>query len=187
MKIGYLRVSTKDQCEDRQIDALRPICDELHIEKLSAAAKMRPVYEKVLSELKPGDVFVVWDLDRAWRSAMDALVELHELRQRGVEIQIASMNIDTSTPIGKLLFTFISGLAEFERDTLRQRTKQGLEAARKRGKQIGRPQKLSNREVLRARQKLENDEANIEELAALHDVHPWTLRRRLNELETEDS
>ena len=183
MKIGYLRVSTKDQCEDRQVDALRPICDELHIEKLSATAKTRPIYEDVLAKLQPGDVFVVWDLDRAWRSAMDALVELHELRQRGVEIQIASMNIDTGTPIGKLLFTFISGLAEFERDTLRQRTKQGLEAARKRGKRIGRPPKISDRQIRRAQQMLENGEASIDELAALHGVHPWTLRRRIAELD----
>lgn len=180
MKIGYLRVSTKDQCEDRQIDALRPICDELHVEKLSASAKTRPVYEEVLASLKPGDVFVVWDLDRAWRSAMDALVELHELRQRGVEIQIASMGIDTGTPIGKLLFTFISGLAEFERDTLRQRTKQGLEAARKRGKRIGRPPKISDQQIRLAQQKLVNGEASIDELAALHGIHPWTLRRRIN-------
>lgn len=186
MKIGYLRVSTKDQCEDRQFDALKPICDELHVEKLSSAAKVRPVYEMVIKKLKPGDVFVVWDLDRAWRSAKDALVELDRLRERDIEIQIASQSIDTSTPYGKLLYTFISGLAEFERAQLSERTKQGLEAARRRGKRIGRPPKVSNRQIRAAQQKLALNQATIDELAALNGIHPWTLRRRIAELEAED-
>lgn len=187
MKIGYLRVSTKDQCEDRQTDALRPICDELHVEKLSSVARVRPVYEHVIGRLNPGDTFVVWDLDRAWRSAKDALNQLHDLRQRGIEVQIASMNIDTGTPIGKLMFTFISGLAEFERELHVQRTKQGLEATRRRGTRIGRPPKISNRQVRHARQKLALNEATIDELAALNGVHPWTLRRRLAELNEENA
>lgn len=187
MKIGYLRVSTKDQCEVRQRDALLPICDELHVEKLSSVAKVRPVYERVVANLKPGDTFVVWDLDRAWRSAKDALNELHNMRARGVEVQIASMNLDTTTPIGKLMFTFISGLAEFERDLHVTRTKQGLDAARKRGKRIGRPPKVTDRQIRLAQQKLASGSATIDELAALNGVHPWTLRRRISELEEENA
>lgn len=187
MKIGYLRVSTKDQCEDRQRDALLPICDELRVEKLSSVAKVRPVYERVVASLEPGDTFVVWDLDRAWRSAKDALNELHNMRARGVEVQIASMNLDTATPIGKLMFTFISGLAEFERDLHVTRTKQGLDAARKRGKRIGRPPKVSNRQIRAAQQKLALGSATIDELAALNGVHPWTLRRRIAELEQDNT
>lgn len=183
MKIGYLRVSTKDQCEDRQVDALRPICDALHIEKLSATAKQRPIYEDVLARLGPGDVFVVWDLDRAWRSAKDALIELDRLRGRGVIIQIASLSLDTATPHGKLLYTFISGLAEFERALLSERTKQGLEAARRRGKRIGRPPKISKAQIRAAQRTLAKNEATIAELAARNGVHPWTLRRRIAELE----
>jgi DNA invertase Pin-like site-specific DNA recombinase len=186
MKIGYLRVSTKDQCENRQVDALRPICDELHIEKLSSVAQSRPVYEHVVAKLRPGDTFVVWDLDRAWRSAKDALNQLHDMRERGIEVQIASMSIDTGTPIGKLMFTFISGLAEFERDLHIARTKQGLEATRKRGTRIGRPPKVSNRQIRAAQLKLAAGEASISELAALNDVHPWTLRRRIAELDASD-
>lgn len=154
MKVGYLRVSTKDQCEDRQHDALRPICDQLHVEKLSSVAKLRPVYEHVVANLKPGDTFVVWDLDRAWRSAKDALNELHNMRARGIEVQIASMSLDTGTPIGKLMFTFISGLAEFERELHITRTREGLQAARKSCKRIGRPPKISNRQIQAARKKL---------------------------------
>ena len=118
MKVGYLRVSTKDQCEDRQIDALRPICDELHVEKLSALAPVRPVYEAVIARLKPGDTFVILDLDRAYRSAKDALNELDRLHARGIDIQIANLNVDTATPFGKVIYTIISALAEFERAML---------------------------------------------------------------------
>ena len=82
-------------------------------------------------------MIVVWDLDRAWRSAKDALNELHNMRARGIEVQIASMSLDTGTPIGKLMFTFISGLAEFERELHITRTREGLQAARKRGTRDG--------------------------------------------------
>ena len=183
MKIGYLRVSTKDQVEHRQFDALRPICDEMHVEKLSAIAKHRPVYEKVKRRLKSGDTFVVWDLDRAWRSAKDALNELHRMRKRGIEVQIASMSLDTGTPIGKLMFTFISGLAEFERDLHVARTKEGMAAARKRGAKIGRPQKIDDRALRSAYIHYKTGQAKLGELAALHGVHPWTLRRRFVALE----
>ena len=185
MKIGYLRVSTKDQCEDRQADALRPICDELYVEKLSALAPVRPVYERVIARLKPGDTFVILDLDRAYRSAKDALNELDRLHARGVDIQIANLNVDTATPFGKVIYTIISALAEFERAMLSDRTKQGLEAARRRGKRIGRPPKISNRKVRLAQQRLAAGEATIDELAALNNVHPWTLRRRMAELEPD--
>ena len=186
MKIGYLRVSTQDQCADRQIDALRPICDELYIERVSATARARPVYEAVIGALQAGDTFVILDLDRAFRSAKDALNELDDLRGRGVEIQIANMALDTGTPIGKLLFTFISGLAEFERDLLSQRTKEGLDAARKRGKRIGRPPKLSTQQLRAAQATLAKGKGTIKDIAAHYGVHPWTLRRRIGELSTKE-
>ncbi len=182
MKIGYLRVSTEEQKPDRQIDALTPICDELHIEKLSAIAKKRPVYEKIIGSLRSGDVFVIWDLDRAFRSAKDALNELDNLRERGIEIQIASIHIDTSTPHGMLIYTFISGLAEFERRLLSERTKQGLAAARKRGQRLGPPPKMSDAQIRSAMRKIETKEASVGEMAALNGVHPSTITRSIKRL-----
>lgn len=186
MKIGYLRVSTEEQKPDRQIDALTPICDELYVEKLSAVAKRRPVYEKIINSLNSGDIFVIWDLDRAYRSAKDALNELDNLRERGIEIQIASLHIDTSTPHGMLIYTFVSGLAEFERRLLSERTKQGLAAARKRGQRLGPPLKMTNAQVLAAKQKIEAKEASVAEMAALNDVHPSTIVRSIKRLEIND-
>ena len=151
----------------------------MYIEKLSATAKKRPVYEEVISSLGPGDAFVIWDLDRAYRSAKDALIQLDHLRGRGIEIQIASLNLDTSTPHGKLIYTVISGLAEFERHQLSERTKQGLEAARKRGKRLGRPPKLSPDQLRFARDALDTGVSTTAELAGGFGVSPWTLTRSL--------
>lgn len=186
MKIGYLRVSTEEQKPDRQVDALEPICDELHIEKLSAVAKKRPVYEAVVANMNAGDIFVIWDLDRAYRSAKDALVQLDLLRERGIEIQIASLHVDTATPHGKLIYTIIGALAEFERDLLSQRTKEGLAAAKRRGQRLGPPRKVSDRQLLAAKQKIDAGEATVTEIAALHDVHPWTIYRGLKRLNGVD-
>lgn len=179
MKIGYLRVSTEEQCIDRQIDALSPICDEFCVERLSAVARERPVYRALIARLAAGDALVILDLDRAFRSAKDALTELDALTDRGISIQIVSMQIDTATPHGKLLFTFISGLAEFERDLLSQRTKQGLEAARKRGVRLGRRPKMTDGEVRDAKTRLACEGATIAEVASEYGVHPWTLTRSI--------
>ena len=188
LKIGYLRVSTEEQKPDRQIDALAPICDELHIEKLSAVAKSRPVYEEVIQKLKSGDIFVIWDLDRAYRSAKDALIELDLLRERGIEIQIASLQIDTATPYGKLIYTFISGLAEFERNLLSERTKQGLESAKRNGVILGRRPKMTIRQIRNAKKKLDQGNTKLKDVAKQYKVHPWTLVRSIRRLDaTQES
>lgn len=179
MKLGYLRVSTEEQKPDRQIDALKPLCDELHIETVSAIAKRRPVFENVLRRLKAGDTLVVWDLDRAFRSTVDAITNAELLRERGVNFHIVTLGVDTSTADGKLVYTFIAAMAEHERNRLSERTKQGLAAARKRGKILGRPRKLTPAQIRSAAFKIQNKEARLEELAALYDVHPDTLARNV--------
>ena len=183
MKLGYLRVSTEEQRPDRQIDGMRPLCDELHIETCSAVANKRPVFDHILNKLKKGDTLVVWDVDRAFRSTVDAICHAEKLRERGIEFRIVGLGVDTSTADGMLVYTVVAALAEHERKRLSERTKQGLEAARRRGKRIGRPRKLTPRQLRVAQQKLINKEASVAELAALNGVHPWTLRRRITELE----
>lgn len=180
-KIGYLRVSTHEQRPDRQIDGLTALCDELHVETLSATSPRRPIYNKVIRRLTEGDMLVVWDLDRAYRSVIDALTEAEKLRARGVHFRIANLDIDTSTPAGIFVYTMLSALAEFERRTLSQRTKEGLAAARRRGVRIGRPQKLTARQLKDARCRLDAGSDTVKTLAAEYDVAPWTLNRCLKE------
>lgn len=124
-KIGYLRVSTEEQRPDRQIDGRRTECDELHIETLSAVSKKRPIYEAVIEKLRPGDMLVVWDLDRAYRSARDALNEFSALDQRGVSFRAVNFPIDARTAEGYYCFTVMSANNELERRILSRRTKEG--------------------------------------------------------------
>lgn len=177
-KIGYLRVSTADQNPGRQADGLRDLCDELHVETVSAVGRKRPVYERVVQRLAPGDVLVIWDLDRAYRSAKDALSELDRLTQRGVHFHIARLAIDTTTPTGRFLYTVMGGLAEFERLTLSQRTREGLMAARRRGVRLGRPPKLDPDQIAAARARRGNGET-IRRIAGSLGVAPWTVTRSL--------
>ena len=174
-----MRVSTSEQRPDRQIDGLTGYCDELHLETLSATSRRRPIYAQVIRRLRRGDVFVIWDLDRAYRSTRDALNEIDKLNKRGIGIHIASMSIDTTSPFGKLLYIFISALAEFERDLLSQRTKEGLEAARKRGKRIGRPPLLTRKQLRDAAQRLANTGESFEAVGRRYGVSGWTLSRSL--------
>jgi DNA invertase Pin-like site-specific DNA recombinase len=177
-KIGYLSVLTAEQKPDRQIDGLRMIYDELHVETLSAIARRRPVYERIMRKLKPGDMFVIWDLDRAFRSAKDALIELDRLRGRGIDFLIANLHLDTTTPHGRLVYTIMGGLAEFERETLSRRTKEGLAAARLRGKRLGRPPILDEAQLKCAAERIAAHES-ITRVAKDYGVWPWTLSRAL--------
>lgn len=178
-KVGYLRVSTEEQRPDRQIEGLKALCDELHIETLSAVSKTRPVYEAVKNSLRTDDVLVVWDLDRAYRSAAEALGEINALNKRGVGFRIANFGFDTTTAEGYLLLTILSGMSEFERRILSRRTKEGLAAARLRGQRLGRPRKLTDRQVTDARRKLQSRESTITALAREYQVGRWTLTRAL--------
>lgn len=176
-KIAYLRVSTAEQRPDRQIDGLKDFCDELHIETLSACHAKRPVYDRVVRGLQSGDMLVVWDLDRAFRSVVDALTEAEKLRLRGVHFKIANLNIDTTTAAGIFVYTMLSALAEFERRTLSQRTKEGLQAARRRGRRIGRPPKLTEKQISDARHRIEVIGKSASCVAKELGIPRWTLSR----------
>lgn len=143
MKIGYLRVSTEDQSYQRQLDGMQALCDEVHLETVSAVGKKRPVYKKVIRKLKRGDTFVVWDLDRAYRSTLEALQEADKLRSRGIDFQVVTLFMDTSTPEGEFFYTVMAAIGQLERRYLSKRTKEGMAAAKRRGKHVGRPYKLS--------------------------------------------
>lgn len=154
------------------------ICDELHIERRSAVGKRRPVYEKVMRRLKPNDVFCILDIDRAYRSTIEALVELDRLRASGIHIMIVNLHVDTTTIHGRLLYTITSAYAEFERGFLSQRTKEGLAAARLRGKRLGRPPKLNTTQLKRAAKRIAAHES-FARVAKDYGIAPWTLSRAL--------
>lgn len=139
--IGYARISLAGMKTGRQTDKLSDVCDEIFIEKISGAAKSRPVFDKIITNLQSGDTLIVLDLDRAFRSTIDALLTMETLRERGVNLKILNLNLDLSTEFGEVIFGILATLAQFERRMISRRTKEGLEAARKRGVKLGRPKK----------------------------------------------
>lgn len=138
MKIGYLRVSTEEQRPDRQIEALRAICDEMEIEKLSALSRKRPIYTATVKKLQPGDTFVIWEISRAYRSVLDAIREGEKLTKRGIALQIGTMVYDLSIPEMECMYIQQAAFAQLEVKRLRLRTREGMSAARNKGKHIGR-------------------------------------------------
>lgn len=144
MKIGYARVSTQEQNLSLQLDALQAAgCATIYQEKVTSAKKERPELQKLIGQLRAGDVVVVWKLDRLGRSLQDLVSLVNEMQGKGAEFQSLNDHIDTTTPQGKFTFHLFAALAEFERDIIRERTKAGLAAARARGRTGGRPKGLS--------------------------------------------
>lgn len=176
--IGYLRVSTQEQNLDRQRDALNDLCDEIFEEKTSAVASHRPVFEQVMQQLAPGDTLVVLSIDRAFRSTVDAVIHVEQLLARDVRFKIANLDIDTSTADGMFAFTIIAAVATHERMRISERTKQGLDAARKRGQRLGTPPKLERPALHSAAQRIARKETIKSVAESLH-VAPWSLTRAL--------
>lgn len=149
--IGYARISTEDQHLDLQLNALKLTgCSVIFEDRgVSATAKQRPGFEKALSYLQTGDVFVVWKMDRAFRSLKNALNILEEFENRAIEFRCLTEDIDTTTPMGRCMYQVRHAFSELERNLIRERTKAGMEAARQRGAHLGRPKKLSRCQIIR--------------------------------------
>lgn len=144
--VGYARVSTVEQNLDMQIEALTKIGVEprhLHVEKISASAKRRPVFDWALTTLRPGDVFVVWRLDRLGRDVRHIHRTLDTIRESGASVRSLTEQIDTVSPIGAFTLNLMASLAQLERDQVRLRTQTGVDAAKRRGVKFGQPPKLN--------------------------------------------
>jgi len=140
-KIGYARVSTKDQKLDHQIDILKSFgCDRIFSEKASGRKVKRTELDNCLDYLRDGDTLVITKLDRLGRTTKQ-LIELSQyLDEQDIDLHIIDMQINTKDPMGKMFFTMMSAFAELEANLLSERTKRGLSSARARGRKGGRPQ-----------------------------------------------
>lgn len=178
---GYARVSTEQQNLDRQLDALRKYgCDIIFNEKMTGTKRDRPELEKLLDRMTKGDTVVIESLSRLGRSTKD-LIELTELFQsKGVHLVSMKEQIDTSTSTGKLLFTLMSAIAQFERDVIADRTREGLKSARARGRTGGRP-KTDPDAVRKAIRLYNTKEYSIKEIEEMTGVKKSTLYRNLSE------
>ena len=178
MLVGYARVSTDDQNLDLQLSALRGTgCERVCEDRSSGARANRPGLTQALDVVRKGDVLVVWRLDRLARSLKDLIAIGEQLEAAGVGLRSLQESIDTTTATGRLFFHIMGALGEFERNLIRERTRAGLEAARKRGKVGGRPRALSDGDLKATRALLASDDMSVEEVARRVGVSPATLYR----------
>ena len=179
---GYARVSTEQQNLDRQIDMLQKYgVDFIYNEKMTGTKRNRPELEKLLERLTEGDTVVVESLSRLGRSTKDLIWLMETFNAKSVNLVSLKESIDTTTSTGKLLFTLMSALAQFERDVLADRTKEGLAAARARGRKGGRPP--VSREAIKKAIKLNNTgQYTVREITDLSGVNPSTLYKALRSL-----
>ncbi len=178
---GYARVSTEAQNLDRQIDLLKKYgCNIIYSEKMTGTKKDRPELNKMLDRMTEGDTVVVVALSRLGRSTKD-LIELTETFQnKGVHLVSLKENVDTGTPSGKLLFTLMSAIAQFERDTIAERTREGLRSARARGRMGGRPK--TDTDIIKKAVKLyRTGQYSIKEIEELTGIRKTALYRNLQE------
>lgn len=147
---GYARISTAGQTHDAQRDALLSAGVEpenLIVETISGAKKDRPRLEYLLDRVQPGDRITIWRLDRLGRSLSHLVQLVEDLTKREVAVRSLTEGIDASTSSGRMTLHIFGALAEFERELNRERTKAALEAARARGKPIGRPSPITKEQA----------------------------------------
>jgi DNA invertase Pin-like site-specific DNA recombinase len=144
--IGYARVSTREdrQLLDRQLDALRAAgCERIFDDRMTGIQADRPGLIACLDHLRTGDVLVVLDLDRLGRRARDLIGLIEDLETRGIAFKALNSPMDTTTPAGRAFLQIQAAFAEMERNLIRQRVKEGLAAARARGRHGGRPRVMT--------------------------------------------
>jgi len=146
MKIGYARISNKEQNLNLQIEAFEKAgCEIIFKETISGVPKVRPELDKMIAQFRKGDQLIVWRLDRLGRSIKHIIDLVLSLSEEGIIIKGLTDGVDTSTINGRLFLNIMASLAEYERELIRERTKAGLESARARGRMSGRPKGFHKR------------------------------------------
>ncbi|TQM01619.1 recombinase family protein [Pseudonocardia kunmingensis] len=180
---GYARVSTREQSPDHQIDALLGAgvpAENLFVDKVSGKLASRPKLDAMLAKLREGDEVVVTRLRRIGRSQQHLLELVRGFGEQGVDFVVLEQGIDTSTPGGRLIFHFLAALAEYDREMIVEGTRDGLAAARARGRVGGRPPALSQRQLDQAQQMYDSGEHTVEEIADTFRVGRATMYRHLD-------
>lgn len=187
MRLGYARVSKSEgQDTAAQVAALRDAGVERIFEEHASGGRWdRPELHRLLDHLRPGDVVVVWKLDRLSRSLSDLLRIIEKIESVGAGFRSLTEAIDTTTPAGRMMMQMVGSFAEFEREMIRQRTRAGLERARREGRVGGRRPKLSPRQRREVVEMVSTGRKTAAEAARLFGVHPATVGRILRAEEAQ--
>lgn len=182
---GYARVSGTSQDLNAQIAELKTKgnAEIIYHEKVTGTRRDRPEFNRLLSELKPGDTLVVTKLDRFARSAEDAITIIKALVKRDVRVHILNMGIVEDTPTGRLMLTILAGFAEFERDMIVERLAEGKAIAKQRADyREGRPRKYSKKQLDHAMNLLKNHSySQVAEMTGISKATLVRYRRKLRE------
>ncbi len=180
MLIGYARVSTQDQEVAAQLAALKASgCELIFQDKASGGRWDRPELHRLLGQLRRGDMLVVWKLDRLSRSLKDVLALMEKVAQAGAGFRSLTEAIDTTSPGGRMMMQIVGAFAEFERAMLRERTRNGLDAARQQGRVGGRRPKLTVPQQKEIVALVTSGHKTGADAARLFRVHPSTVVRLL--------
>lgn len=180
MKIGYARISTQDQSQALQDDALESAgCEKIFRDRVSGAKANRPGLAKALEYVRSGDSIVVWRLDRLGRNLKHLIEVVEGLEQRGIGFVSLQEGFDTTTNGGKLVFQIFGALAEFERNLIQERTRAGLEAARARGRLGGRKRKLKSTQIEAMKLMYDSKKHSISDICSSFGISKPTLYRYL--------
>ena len=183
MKVAYVRVSTAEQNEARQIEALQAHgIEKWFTEKISGKDANRPKLQEMLEFVREGDTIYIHDFSRLARSTKDLLEIVEQITAKKVNLVSNKENLDTSTPTGKLMLTMIAAINEFERQNLLERQKEGIEIAKREGKfKGGQVKQIDNAAFEAAYERYQKREINKTEFAALLKVSRPTLDKLLKE------
>lgn len=181
-KVGYARCSKGEQDTALQVAALKAAgCETIYEETASGGTWVRPVLHQAMAALQPGDVLVVWKLDRLSRSVKDLLLLIEKVSLAGARFQSLTEEIDTTTAVGRVVLTILSAFAEFERAMLRERTLAGLRHAREQGRLGGRRYKLHSNQRAEIIRMVQSGEHTAAYCARLFEVHPSTISYLLDQ------
>ena len=177
---GYARVSTQQQDLVRQLDMLKQYnCTEVLTEKFSGTKADRPELSRLKDKVRAGDSIVIESFSRLGRSTKDLIELVEYFENMGVTIISVKENFDTKTPQGKLMLTVFQAFSQFERDLIAQRTKEGLESARARGRKGGRP-RVKDSKINKALKLYDSKEYSISDIVEMTGVSQATLYRYVN-------
>jgi len=188
-RVGYARVSTQDQKLRMQLDGLNAVhCDLIFSDHgISGLKDKRPGLDRALKALEPGDALVVFKLDRLGRSVLHLADLLIRFEREGIHFCSLAEGISTTSPGGRLVYHLFSAFAEFQREIIVENTMAGLEAAKARGSRLGRPPKLSPRDVMWAHECVHQRGRKLEDVARRAGVSPLTYRRAFERMGIDDA
>jgi DNA invertase Pin-like site-specific DNA recombinase len=179
--LGYARISTDDQSLDLQVHALREagvLRSNIYTDVVTGALPRRPGLDRLLADVRTGDTVLIWRLDRIGRSVLHLADVARQLRERAVTLRSLTDGVDTSSASGRMLYSVLASLAEFERELIRERVTAGMAAAKRAGIHVGRPPRMNRSRTDEARRML-TDGRPARQVAAILQVSEATLYRAL--------